>query len=113
MSNAVHNYLENKTLQLDKVIREKRKMEFASSDMTSQASILKADEDKLKEIDNQASILKADEDRLKEIAKAFAKNEQRIVVKEIDTDILMEEIKHRFDTLQMKLNSIKNAMGEE
>lgn len=96
MSNAVHNYLENKTLQLDKVIGEKRKMEFTSKDVASQASILKADEDKLKEI-----------------AQAFAKNEQRIVAKEIDTDILMEEVKRRFDALQIKLNSIKNAMGEE
>lgn len=96
MSNIVHNYLENKSIQLDKVIGEKKTMEFTP-----------------KEAIGQASILKADEERLKEIAKAFAKNEQRIVVKEIDTDILMEEIKHRFDALQIKLNSIKNAMGEE
>lgn len=96
MSNAVHNYLESKTLQFDKVIGEKKTMEFATKDVASQASILKADEDKLKEI-----------------AQAFAKNEQRIVAKEIDTDILMEEIKRRFDALQIKLNSIKNAMGEE
>lgn len=96
MSNAVHNYLENKSIQLDKVIGEKHKMEFTPKDAVG-----------------QASILKADEDRLKEIAQAFAKNEQRIVVREIDTDILMEEVKRRFDALQIKLNSIKNAMGEE
>jgi len=96
MSNIVHNYLENKSIQLDKVIGEKKTMEFTPKDAIG-----------------QASILKADEDRLKEIAKAFAKNEQRIVVKEIDTDILMEEVKRRFDALQIKINSIKNAMGEE
>lgn len=92
MSNIVHSYLENKSMQLG----EKHEMEFAPNDMI-----------------NQASILKADEGKLKEIAQAFAKNEQRVVIKEIDTDILMEEVKRRFDALQIKLNSIKNAMGEE
>ena len=103
MSNNIHNYLENKPINIDKILEGRKKMETGHTNGFTPKE----------KIEGAASILKADEARLKEIAQAFAKNEQKIVARELDTDILMLEVKRRFDEMQIRLNSIKSAMGEE
>lgn len=59
-----------------------------------------------------SKIAHADEARLKEIAKAFARNEQKVVAREIETDILLEELGRRFHAMDIRLNSIKSVIEE-
>lgn len=92
---SVHDYMENKS------ITASVKNDDLPTDMLS-----KNGEGVVR------SIMHADEEELKNIAKAFARNEQKVVASEIATDVLLEELGRRFHAMEIRINGIKNIIEE-